>query len=88
MADTILYHHEWWNGQGYVQGLKGEDIPYLSRIISIIDAFDIMTHEQPYKPAISISEALEELSRMAGIQFDPNLTASFIEMVEEQSQVS
>jgi HD-GYP domain-containing protein (c-di-GMP phosphodiesterase class II) len=63
LADIILYHHEWWNGQGYPQGLKGEEIPLLSRIISILDAFEAMTRRQSYKPAKTINEALHGSQR-------------------------
>jgi len=85
LADIILYHHEWWNGQGYPQGLKGEEIPLLSRIISIIDAFDVMIHQQRNKPAMTAEEALQELSLKAGSQFDPSLVQLFVKMVNEIS---
>ena len=85
LADIILYHHEWWNGQGYPQGLKEDEIPLLSRIISILDAFDIMTHHQPYKPAKTINEALHELCLKAGTQFDPTLVPIFIKMMTNKS---
>ncbi len=80
LADIILYHHEWWNGQGYPQGLKEEEIPFLSRVISILDAFDVMTHHQFYKLAHHADEALEELRLKAGTQFDPALVSSFLKM--------
>lgn len=85
LADTILYHHEWWNGQGYPQGLKEEEIPLLSRIISILDAFDAMTHRQPYKSAKTINEALHELGLKTGTQFDPALVPPFIKMMTNKS---
>jgi len=53
LADIILYHHEWWNSEGYPQGLKGEEIPLMARIISILDAFDVMTHRRHNKPAMT-----------------------------------
>lgn len=81
LADGILYHHEWWNGQGY-RKLKEEEIPLLARIISILDAYDVMTHAQPYKPARTAEEALSELKRMAGVQFDPYLAEVFAGMAE------
>ncbi|NLK34007.1 MAG: diguanylate cyclase [Gracilibacteraceae bacterium] len=84
LAGVILHHHEWWNGQGYPEGLKGKDIPLLSRIISILHAFDVMTRQQPYKPALTINEALNELSLRAGTQFDPALVPVFIDMISDK----
>ena len=80
IAEEILSHHERWDGSGYPRGLKGKDIPYLARIISIIDAYDVMTHNRPYKEAMTKIEALEELNRCAASQFDPDLVEEFIEM--------
>lgn len=85
LADIILYHHEWWNGQGYPQGLSEEEIPLLSRIISILDAFDAMTNQQPYKSAKTVNEALHELYLKAGTQFDPVLVPIFIKMITNKS---
>ncbi|MEW5921504.1 MAG: HD domain-containing phosphohydrolase [Bacillota bacterium] len=73
IAPYILSHHERWDGLGYPQGIKGEEIPLLSRILAIIDAYDVMTNGRPYKPAISEKEAMQELLRCAGTQFDPRL---------------
>jgi len=81
IAEAILAHHEWWDGRGYPRGLKGEDIPLISRILAIVDAYDVMTHAQPYKEAMSQEEALQELQKKAESQFDPKLIAMFIEMV-------
>lgn len=81
IAEEILSHHEWWNGNGYPQGLKGGDIPILSRIISIVDAYDAMTHKRPYREKITKKEATEELLRVAGIQFDPQLVNKFIDII-------
>jgi HD-GYP domain-containing protein (c-di-GMP phosphodiesterase class II) len=83
VAEEILCHHEYWNGNGYPDGLEGEDIPYLSRIISIIDAYDVMTNERPYSEAISKEEALAEIKDCAGSQFDPELAKEFIELHEK-----
>jgi diguanylate cyclase (GGDEF)-like protein len=83
LADIILYHHEWWNGQGYPQGLKEEEIPLMSRIISILDAFDVMTHPQHHKPVMTTDEVLHELDLKAGTQFDPALVPLFIGMMNK-----
>lgn len=82
IADWILHHHEWWNGQGYPLGLKGEEIPLECRILAIADAYDAMTSDRPYRKALSHEEAVAELRRCAGIQFDPDLTHQFISILE------
>jgi len=83
IAEAVLSHHEWWNGKGYPRELKGEEIPLPSRIIAIADAYDVMTHQQPYKEAMSREEALRELQRKAGSQFDPQLLPLFIKIVSQ-----
>jgi diguanylate cyclase (GGDEF)-like protein/putative nucleotidyltransferase with HDIG domain len=74
----ILYHHERYDGSGYPSGLKGEAIPLDARILCIVDAFAAMTSARPYRDAFPYEEALEELKRGAGKQFDPNLVKAFI----------
>ena len=85
IADWILKHHEWWNGKGYPLGLKGEEIPLESRILSIVDAFDAMTNDRPYRKAIPQQKAIEELEKNAGVQFDPQLVPVFINVLKEES---
>ncbi len=82
IAQEILYHHEHWDGNGYPVGLKGEKIPLLSRIISIIDAYDVMQSRRPYKGPISKTEALKEIERCAGTQFDPQLVEIFLKIIK------
>lgn len=78
IADLILKHHEWWNGEGYPLGLIGKDIPLACRILAIADAYDAMTSDRPYRKAIGHEHAIAELKRYAGIQFDPELVEKFI----------
>jgi len=84
LADAILSHHEHWDGKGYPQGLSGHQIPIISRIIAITDAYDILTHGRPYRSSITSREALAEIRRCAGTQFDPDLVEHFLIMMEEQ----
>ncbi|MEC9490944.1 MAG: HD domain-containing phosphohydrolase [Halanaerobiales bacterium] len=83
IAKYILHHHERWDGTGYPEGLKGEEIPILSRIIAIADAYDVMTHQQPYSEAMSREEALAEIEAKSGSQFDPELVEVFIKLINE-----
>ena len=82
IAEEILAHHEHWDGSGYPNGLKGEEIPFLARILSIIDAFDVMTSDRPYSKAISKEEAITEIKDCAGSQFAPELAEKFVEMMK------
>lgn len=81
IARSILAHHEKWNGSGYPLGLKGEDIPLLSRILSIADAYDVMTQGRPYKKGMSMQNALQELKSGAGYHFDPKLVEVFLKVL-------
>ena len=78
VLDAVLHHHERFDGKGYSKGLKGEQIPWLGRIIAIADAFSAMTLDRPYRKAMSVELAVEELKTGAGTQFDPDLVAAFI----------
>ena len=76
----ILHHHERYSGHGYPFGLRGNDIPLGARIVAIADAYDAMTHDRPYKRAMSHDKAIEELRRHAGTQFDPELVMLFCDL--------
>lgn len=78
IADWILKHHEWWDGKGYPLGLAGENIPFECRILAIVDSYDAMTNDRPYRKAMTHTAAVEELKRCAGMQFDPQLVEKFI----------
>ncbi len=80
IAPVILAHHERWDGKGYPQGLKGEEIPLLSRLVAVIDAYDVMISGRPYKESISHETALNELCKAAGTQFDPRIVEAFIQL--------
>ncbi|GBF34298.1 adenylate/guanylate cyclase [Desulfocucumis palustris] len=77
IADWVLKHHEWWNGQGYPLGLKGEEIPLECRILAIADAYDAMTSDRPYRKAMPSGEALKVIKSCSGTQFDPYLVKAF-----------
>ena len=84
IANKILAHHERYDGTGYPNQLKGEEIPLLSRIINIVDSFDVMTHKRVYKEAFDKKYVIEELKRCSGTQFDPYLVKEFIDLLEAE----
>jgi len=84
LAEYILQHHEHWNGRGYPKGLKGNEIHLYSRMLAIIDAYEAMISPRPYRRALSPAEALSELKKSRGMQFDPRLVDIFISLIEDQ----
>ena len=87
IAEFVLYHHEKWDGSGYPEGLKGEEIPLISRIISVADAYSAMTSDRAYRDALSRDDALKELRKNSGKQFDPEIVDIFIGIIESMDKV-
>ncbi len=86
IAQFVLYHHERWDGNGYPEGLKREEIPLISRIITVADAYSAMTSDRAYRDALPKEEAINELEENAGEQFDPEIAYIFIEIIEGINQ--
>jgi len=76
--DVVLSHQERWDGGGYPRGLEGEEIPLGARIFAVVDTFDAMTSDRPYRPALSIESAVEEVRTFSGTQFDPTVADAFL----------
>ena len=76
-AEVVRCHHEMWSGEGYPAGLRHEEIPLAARVFSVVDAFDAMTADRPYRAALPVEAAVEELQKMAGTQFDPEVVRVF-----------
>jgi putative nucleotidyltransferase with HDIG domain len=86
LSPMVKYHHEWWNGHGYPDGLQGEAIPLESRILAVCDAVEAMASDRPYSRARSLDEIIAELRRCAGAQFDPNIVEKFVRVTERQGE--
>ncbi|MCK5106861.1 MAG: hypothetical protein KAQ76_04800, partial [Elusimicrobiales bacterium] len=78
------YHQEWYNGMGYPEGLKGEEIPLGARIVATIDAWDAMMSDRPYRKALTRNQAMSELLKGAGTQFDPKVVDIFLKLEEAE----
>jgi HD-GYP domain-containing protein (c-di-GMP phosphodiesterase class II) len=82
VSTWVLHHHEHWDGRGYPHGLSGEEIPLGSRILLVADAYDAMTSDRIYREHVAHDEAVAELERCAGSQFDPQVVAVFVKGVQ------
>jgi diguanylate cyclase (GGDEF)-like protein/putative nucleotidyltransferase with HDIG domain len=88
LVPLVELHHERYDGKGYPHGLKNNEIPRLARLLCVIDSFDAMTTERPYQQTKSIVEALKEIKRCSGTQFDPELAVSFIKYIESKMNIN
>gem|GEM_PF-2246431 len=88
IADWILKHHEWWNGEGYPLNIKGSDIPLECRLFAIVEGYMAMISEKPYKQALSKEEAIDELTSCAGQQFDPYIVKQFVQLLKKNDSVT
>jgi HD-GYP domain-containing protein (c-di-GMP phosphodiesterase class II) len=82
--DIVFSHQERWDGTGYPRGLAGTSIPIGARIFAVVDTFDAMTSDRPYRAALSIDTACEEIERFAGRQFDPRVAEAFLSIPRER----
>jgi HD-GYP domain-containing protein (c-di-GMP phosphodiesterase class II) len=88
LAEYALTHHERWDGKGYPNGLKENEIPLFSRIISVCDSYEAMTADRPYRKALDYKVAIAELNRCAGSQFDKELVEIFIKSIVEKEHLA
>jgi len=86
-VDILYAHHERWDGSGYPRGLKGEEIPLGARIFAVVDVWDALTSDRPYRPAWSPARALEYLQEQAGVQFDPRVVQAFVDLLAQQPEL-
>lgn len=82
----VKHHHEWWNGDGYPLGLKAEEIPLGARIVAVVDAYDAMTSDRPYRQRLPQATAIQRLRAAAGMQFDHSIVEKFVECLESNDQ--
>lgn len=85
IANYILTHHERFDGNGYPQGLAGDNIPLLSRILAVVDAYDAMTEDRPYRKGMLKQEAIAEIMKNEGTQFDPEVSKIFIKIISNEN---
>jgi len=87
MSEYVLEHHKKWDGTGYPQGLKGEEIKSEARMIAICDAFDAMRTPRTYRDVVSQEDAVNEIKRCSGSQFDPDIVESFTDMIINNEKI-
>ena len=86
IVPLVYSHHEWWDGEGYPEGIRGDQIPLGARILAVADSYDAMTSDRPYRKAMPQARAIQELRRCAGTQFDPDLVGIFIQELEKNRE--
>jgi diguanylate cyclase (GGDEF)-like protein/putative nucleotidyltransferase with HDIG domain len=90
VVPIVRSHHEWWNGNGYPDGLKGDEIPIGARVLTVVDCFDALVSERPYRKAFAPEHAMAHIKGLAGIQFDPNVVAAldrcYLQLEEKSKQ--
>lgn len=84
LAPFVRHHHEWWDGKGYPDGLKGDEIPLEARILAVCDAAEAMASDRPYRRGMSLNEIIEEIKRCSGTQFDPAVAKAFAQVAERE----
>ena len=87
VGKIIMQHHEYYGGQGYPIGIQKEEIAIGARIIAVVDAFDAMTSERPYRKKVSIDESIKELEKFSGVQFDPKVVKTLIKLIKENPEL-
>lgn len=85
--DIPFCHHEWWNGEGYPNHLKGESIPLSARVFAVVDTWDALTSDRPYRPAWKREDALQYIQEQSGTKFDPHITPKFIKLIHKHKLV-
>jgi HD-GYP domain-containing protein (c-di-GMP phosphodiesterase class II) len=85
--DLATYHHEWWNGRGYPEGLKGEEIPLSARIMAVADVFDALVSKRCYKPGFGFEKSMEIIREESGTHFDPLVAGAFLNAADEVRKV-
>lgn len=84
VSQMVLYHQEWYNGRGYPEGLKGEEIPLGSRVVAVVNAWEAMNSDRPYRKALSRETAVDQLQKGAGTQFDPKVVEAFLKIEDRE----